>query len=178
MSSIDAIDLARSQAGITVRPLVVADLPALEWEGEFTHFRRVYARAFERAEAGQAVLWVAENENAHIIGQVFVLLQNENDPQLADGRMRAFIHSFRVRPEWRDAGLGTRIMQIAEADLRARSFTWVALNVARDNDGALRLYQRLGYRTLHPISGYWTYIDHLGKERHLHEPGWRMGKEL
>lgn len=178
MSSANAVVPAEGQSAISIRALREADLPALEWEGEFAHFRRVYARAFERQLAGHAALWVAENETRRIVGQVFVLLNNQYDPQLADGRSRAFIHSFRVRPECRKLGLGTRLMHHAEADLRTRGFTWVALNVARENNGALRLYERLGYRQLHAISGYWSFIDHLGQERQLHEPGWRLGKDL
>jgi len=46
-------------AEATIRPLAEADLPALEWDGEFTHFRRVYARAYERSRRGHALLWVA-----------------------------------------------------------------------------------------------------------------------
>lgn len=178
MSNIDALDASLGLAGVKIRALTGDDLLALEWEGEFKHFRRVYARAYERASAGQAALWLMESEDSKVIGQVFVLLHNEADPQLADGKQRAFVHSFRVRPEYRNAGLGTRLMKHAEADLERRGFNWVALNVAGDNEGGLRLYQRLGYRRLHPISGYWTFIDHEGRERHLHEPGWRMGKEL
>lgn len=178
MSSLDALDLAERQSGFSIRALREADLPALEWEGEFAHFRRVYARAFERQLTEHAALWVAENDAGRLVGQVFVLLNNQYDPQLADGRSRAFIHSFRVRPECRNLGLGTRLIQHAEADLRARAFTWVALNVAGENDSALRLYQRLGYRQLHAVSGYWSFIDHLGQERQLHEPGWRLGKDL
>jgi ribosomal protein S18 acetylase RimI-like enzyme len=178
MSSIDALDSLARQAHFRIRPLAQADLPALEWDGEFTHFRRVYVRAFQRAQAGNAALWVADDEPDLVIGQVFVLLNNELDPLLANGHTRAFIHSFRVRPQYRNLGLGTRLMQHAETDLRARGFTSVALNVARENDAALRLYERLGYRQLHPISGYWSFIDHLGQERQLHEPGWRLAKDL
>lgn len=178
MDSADVLIQEKPRGDFSLRPLRASDLPALEWEGEFTHFRRVYARAYERALAGHAALWVADDEAGRMVGQVFVLLYNAYDPQLADGHSRAFIHSFRVRPDQRNQGLGTRLMQHAEADLRARGFSRVALNVARDNPGALRLYERLGYRQLHPVSGYWSFIDHLGKERQLHEPGWRLGKDF
>jgi ribosomal protein S18 acetylase RimI-like enzyme len=176
--SAETIEHEPRRGSFSIRALEARDLPGLEWEGEYTHFRRVYARAYERAQAGNAALWLLEDEDARLVGQVFVLLRNEYDPQLADGVQLAFIHSFRVRPECRNAGLGTQLMHHAEADLRRRGFRQVALNVARDNEGALRLYQRLGYRTLHPISGYWSFIDHLGQERQLHEPGWRLAKDL
>lgn len=165
-------------AQVQIRHLGAADLSALEWEGAYTHFRRVYARAHERAQRGEAVLWVAEGEASRLLGQVFVLLLSHADPSLADGRQRAFIHSFRVRPECRRAGLGSRLLDLAEADLVQRSFTTVSLNVALENEDALRLYERRGYRRLHTVSGDWSYEDHLGDLRQVHEPGWRMGKQL
>ena len=165
-------------ASLRLRPLEAADLPGLEWEGAYTHFRRVYAQAYARAEAGQARLWVAALEDNYLLGQVFVLLHNRDNPEVADGRRRAFIHSFRVRPEYRGVGLGTRLLAHAEADLGAAGFTSASLNVARDNPGALRFYRRHGYRRLSANEGRWSYEDHRGHLRTVHEPSWRMRKDL
>lgn len=178
MSMLEFRQAAARQAGYTIRPLQRADANAIEWEGEFTHFRRIYARAFERAEAGHAALWGIDDEQGVLVGQVFVLLYNETDTEAADGAERAFIHSFRIRPAHRNRGLGAWLLGFAEADLRARNFRWVSLNVASDNPGAIRLYERLGYRRQHAIAGYWSFVDHLGTQRSLHEPGWRMGKKI
>lgn len=175
------VDLSKQPAWLAqlkIRELNAPDLPALEWEGAYTHFRRVYARAHERAQRGEAVLWVAEGAAARLIGQVFVLLLSHTDPSLADGSKTAFIHSFRVRPENRRVGLGSRLLDVAEADLVQRGFSNVFLNVALENDEAIRLYERRGYRRLHTVSGDWSYEDHLGDLRQVHEPGWRMGKSL
>jgi ribosomal protein S18 acetylase RimI-like enzyme len=163
---------------VTIRLAERADLPLLEWEGEYIHFRRVYARAFERAERGNALLWVAQAETGRLLGQVFVLLRSEYDDEVADGRQRAFIHSFRVRSELRGYGLGRRLLAAAEADLKARGFSWVYLHVAQDNDAAMRLYERCGYARMFAVTGDWTYEDHLGQERQVHEPGWRLSKAL
>lgn len=178
MSNIDLSATPAELDGYTIRPLQPADAIALEWEGEYTQFRRIYARAFRRAEKGEAALWGLDDQQGNLVGQVFVLLYNETDLEVADGAERAFVHSFRIRPAHRDRGLGTRLMRFAEADLITRRFRRVSLNVASDNPAAMRLYQRLGYRQLHTISGYWSYIDHQGVQRQLHEPGWRMGKDL
>lgn len=175
------VELSKQQAWlaqIQIRQLGATDLPALEWEGAYIHFRRVYSRAYARAKRGEAALWVAADETGRLIGQVFVLLLSHTDPSLADGRQCAFIHSFRVRPECRSAGLGSRLLEVAEADLVRRGFNTVSLNVARENRAAIRLYGRHGYRRLHPVSGDWIYEDHLGVQRQMHEPGWRMGKSL
>lgn len=78
---------------ISIRLANQADLPALEWEGAYLHFRRVYVRAFQRAQLGNALIWVVERDPTTLIAQLFVLLNNDVDPALADGRQQAFIPS-------------------------------------------------------------------------------------
>ena len=77
--------------------------PSLEWDGEYAHFRRVYQDAFNRSQRGLSVLWVAELPGSGVIGQVFIQLICDR-PELADGTNRAYLYSFRVRPEYRSAG--------------------------------------------------------------------------
>ena len=48
-------------------------------------------------------------------------------------------------PEYRGRGLGTRLMALAEQDAAAVGLDRTSLVVFRENAGALRLYQRLGY---------------------------------
>ncbi len=178
MSIADLITSPSWLAEISIRQLTQQDLPALEWEGAFLHFRRVYARAFQRAQLGNALLWVVERDPGFLIAQLFVLLKSETDFSVADGRQRAFIHSFRVRPEFRRRGLGSCLLKHAEQDLQDRGFCCAYLHVADENAAAIRFYERSGYHRVSPISGDWTYEDHLGIERQIHEPGWRMAKEL
>jgi len=178
MSSADVIVSPSWLAEISIRQVSQADLPALEWEGVYIHFRRVYARAFQRAQLGNALLWVAERDPGVLIAQLFVLLKSESDPSVADGRQRAFIHSFRVRPEYRRRGLGACLLKHTEQDLLDRGYRWAYLHVADENPAASRFYERSGYHRLSTIDGDWSYEDHLGVERHVHEPGWRMAKEL
>ena len=162
---------------VDIRLLAESDLSALEWDGEFTHFRRVYANAYKRMKKGLALLWVAALPGAGLIGQTFVQLSCDR-PILADGRSRAYIYSFRVRQPYRRAGLGTRMMAVVEADLRRRGRSRVTLNVAKDNRAALQLYQRLGYKIAAPESGRWSYPDHEGVWHQVVEPAWRMEKKL
>ena len=56
---------------VVIRPVTAADLPLLEWEGEYLHFRRVFAGAFERQLAGLSVLWIAVLD-CWAAGQVFI----------------------------------------------------------------------------------------------------------
>lgn len=164
-------------AQVIVRQMVEADLPDLEWDGEYTHFRRLYAEVYESARLGRAVLWVAELPRRGVIGQLFVQL-NSGRPELADGTNRAYIYGFRVRPDYRSQGIGSRLMRAAEEDLVRRGFRWVTLNVGQDNPDARRLYERHGYYSVATEPGEWSYIDHHGHRQEVHEPAWRMEKKL
>ena len=83
---------------LIVRHVQKSDLPALEWDGEYRHFRRVFADAYERCRLGYSVLWLAElpHPAPGIVGQVFIQLTCDR-PELADGADRAYLYSFRVR---------------------------------------------------------------------------------
>jgi ribosomal protein S18 acetylase RimI-like enzyme len=51
-----------------------------------------------------------------------------------------------VPPELRDQGIGQRLSQAAEELARARGYVEISISTSIANDGALRLYRRLGYR--------------------------------
>lgn len=164
-------------AAAVIRPLQRSDLPALEWDGQYSHFRRVYAEAYERSLLGLSLIWVAELPPHGLIAQVFIQL-NCQRPELADGSLRAYLYSFRVKPPFQNAGLGTRMMAVVEQDLIERGYRVVTLNVAKDNPRARALYERLGYRVVDQDPGIWTYIDHNGRRQTMIEPAWRMEKTL
>jgi ribosomal protein S18 acetylase RimI-like enzyme len=160
---------------ICIRKMQKADLPALEWDGEFTRFREVYRLEFERSQIGGSVLWVAEKTDFGVIGQLFVQLNAERQ-ELANGLSRAYMYAFRIRQPYRNLGLGTRMMEIMEEDLLRRGFTWITLNVGKTNYSARRLYSRLGYRVVAHEDGRWSYRDEKGILQNVEEPAWRMEK--
>lgn len=162
---------------VQIRQIERSDLPALEWDGEYTHFRQLYKEIYEGVTKGKAIMWVADLNGSSVIGQLFVQLKSSRI-ELADGTSRAYIYSFRVQPSYRENGLGTQMLQIAENDLVERGFHWVTLNVARDNPDARRLYERQGYRVVAMEPGNWTYRDERGLTKQVHEPAWRMEKRL
>jgi ribosomal protein S18 acetylase RimI-like enzyme len=164
-------------ARVQIRPIVEDDLPLLEWDGEYTHFRRVYEDAFNRFQRGLSVLWVADLPGVGVIGQVFIQLICDR-PELADGTNRAYLYAFRVRPEFRSAGLGTRIMQVIFDDLRRRGFRILTLNVAKDNPRARKLYERNHFRIVAHEPGRWTFQDEKGAWQTVEEPAWRMERRL
>ncbi len=162
---------------VIVRHGVRSDLPALEWDGEYRHFRRLYADTYFMVEKGQALIWVAEAANDGVIGQVFVSLSGAR-PELSDGVTRAYIYGFRVRPAYRNQGIGARMLHTLEEDLAQRGFILASLNVGRDNHGAMRFYERMGYHIVAAEPGRWSYIDDKGRRCDVCEPAWRMEKAL
>ncbi len=162
---------------VIIRTLKKADLPALEWDGEYLHFRNVFLNVYKRVLNGTAMAWVAELPPKGIIGQLFLQL-NCDRPELADGWNRAYFYSFRMKPAYRSLGIGTRMLGIVEEYLLSKRFTRLTLNVARENTEAIRLYKKLGYQIVAEEPGIWSYVDHLGKWHTVKEPSWRMEKLL
>lgn len=162
---------------LTIRQANRDDLPSLEWDGEYTHFRRLYADTYTLVLQSKAIMWIAESNGTGLIGQCFVSLLG-NRQELADGKNRAYIYGFRVQPRFRNQGIGTKIMKIIEADLKKRGFKQVTLNVGQDNQSAMRFYKRLRYAVIGSDPGLWSYIDDKGKRVDVHEPAWRMIKNL
>lgn len=162
---------------IKIRLLEENDLPELEWDGEYTHFRRLYREIYKSTRLGKALMWGVELQGEGLIGQVFVQYHSAR-LELANGIDRAYIYSFRVKPAYRNQGIGTRLLNTVEIDLLEKKFEWATLNVARDNPKALRFYTRNGYRKVADEPGYWTYQDETGRTHEVLEPAWRMQKSL
>ena len=162
---------------LIVRQVTQNDLQALEWDGEYRHFRRLYRDIYHSSCQGKAVLWVGDLEDEGVIGQVFVQLDSARK-ELADGVSRAYIYGFRVQPKYRRLGIGGRMLQTAEQDLSHRSFQLATLNVGRENLDARRFYERYGYQVVAAEPGRWSYLDDRGNRHEVHEPAWRMEKHL
>ncbi|HEY2497999.1 MAG TPA: N-acetyltransferase [Candidatus Angelobacter sp.] len=73
-----------------------------------------------------------------------------------------------VAPQAQHSGLGTLLMSSAEAGLKESGCDYVSLEVAVDNDRALRFYKKHGYSVLKVLPRY--YLDSID--------GLLMGKKL
>jgi ribosomal protein S18 acetylase RimI-like enzyme len=168
---------AHSRAnGVFIRPALDTDLPGLEWDGEYTRYRQVYRQTYADTERGARIMLVAVAEGA-VVGQVFVQLASA-ETRYADGARRAYLYALRVRPGWRGQGLGTSLVEAAEDALLARGFATAVIAVGKDNLGARRLYERLGYAVFAEDPGVWYFTDVNGQQQLVEEPCWVMQKEL
>lgn len=162
---------------LKIRQVTKEDLAALEWDGEYSKYRRMYASLYRDTQAGRALMWMVETQAGEMVGQAFVLLRS-GERAAADGEKRAYVFSFRIKPDYRNQGIGTYLMGFIQADLRERGYKFITLNVAKDNPDALRLYKRLGYKVIGSHPGKWSYTDHEGKTHQVNEPAWRMMKRI
>lgn len=162
---------------VRIRLAQEADLPGMEWGGEFAHFRRLYKQHYQNSRSGNTLIWVAEDEDGDIVGQVFLSLLSSQS-ELADGIHRAYLFSFRLKPDYRNQGLGGHILEFIEGFLIKRGFDTLRINVARDNELARRMYEKHGFRVVGPEEGSWRYQDQEGQWQTVHEPAWRMMKKL
>lgn len=161
---------------LVIRPLRHDDLPALEWGGELIHFRRMYAQTWEAMRRGDRLMLTAEVDGEHI-GQVFMQFRS-TQRHLADGHRRGYIYAFRVKPHWRNKGVGTALLIHAEYILRRRGYTVGVIAVGKDNPRAHALYARHGYRIIGENEGRWHYVDHEGSTQEVHEPCYILEKRL
>lgn len=153
------------------------DLNALEWDGELSHFRRIFHEAYQQYLRGTGLIWLTELPENRLVAQAFIQLRPQQ-PVFANGNSIAYLYGFRVKPAYRNKGIGTQLMQVIETDIVQRSYHKLTLNVGRENWGAYRLYRRLGYRVVGADPGRWSYVDHHGIKQTVNEPAWRMEKNL
>jgi ribosomal protein S18 acetylase RimI-like enzyme len=172
--------IALDAHGVTfqIRALEITDLPALEWGGEYAHFRLLFRQAYLDMQAGSRLLLVmVDLAKDDIVGQIFLQFSS-SDARFADGRGRGYLYALRMKPHYRRQGLGTKLIRTAEDALRSMGMRVVSIGVAKDNEGARALYERLGYSVLADLPGEWSYIDHLGHTQKVLEPAWLMEKRL
>jgi ribosomal protein S18 acetylase RimI-like enzyme len=161
-----------------IRPIEERDLPALEWDGVYLHFRRLFRQAYEDMKIGTRRLLMMEQQvTGEMIGQVFIQWSS-SDPRYADGARRGYLYALRIKPAFRNRGLGTRMLNAAEYELRRRGMDTASIGVEKDNPQARALYERQGYRIIADDPGRWSFIDHEGKIQEVLEPAWLMEKRL
>lgn len=75
-----------------------------------------------------------------------------------------YIDTVSVGPDFQGRGIGTILIQKAEQVAQDKGFTRVTLNVAEDNPGAKRLYEKLGYMKEKVIMINGHEFDYMVKE--------------
>jgi len=161
---------------VIIRNADERDLLALEWDGEYTRFRRLYREAMHEARKGKRAILVAEVGDL-VVGQLFVNYHSTWRKSFF-GQRTGYLHSFRVKPNFRNQGVGRNLIAQAESMLVQRGFNRAVISVAQTNEAALRLYQSLGYELFREDPGRWSFKDHHNQIHHIIEPAYVLRKSL
>ena len=97
---------------------------------------------YRNISSGNAVFRAAELDG-ELIGELYAFLRIETDKDFADGSTTAYLCAFRVRKDFRGRGIGSRMMEAALADLKARGFT--RATIGADDARNERFYRRMGF---------------------------------
>lgn len=169
ISVIEAVDM-------NIRNADERDLLALEWDGEYTRFRRLYQEAMQEARKGKRAILVAEVGDL-IVGQLFVNFHSTWRKSYF-GQRTGYLHSFRVKPDFRNQGVGRTLIAQGERILKQRGFNKAVISVAQTNEAALRLYKSLGFEVIREDPGRWSFMDHHNQIHHVIEPAYILRKSL
>lgn len=155
------MSVENSSPGLQIRKAIPSDLAALvALEQRCFDADRISQRQFRYLlTKGNASILVAEAEG-QLQGDVVLLFSRATSV--------ARLYSIAVVTEARGQGLGRRLMKAAEAEAWAHHRAYLRLEVRKDNQTAVRLYETLGYRRLGEFSDY--YEDHMD--------AWRLEKSL
>jgi ribosomal protein S18 acetylase RimI-like enzyme len=103
------------------------------------HVEGVFERIFKKESSE---IFVAEDENHTFLGYVLI---GENINMIT-GASHGFIYDIFVKEEYRGKGVGTTLLEKAESYCREKGYPRVGLMVSTDNQLALKLYTKMGFK--------------------------------
>lgn len=113
-------------------------------DDSWPHRRRQYV---EILSDPQAFVVLAERKDVPL-GYAMVSLHDGPDDTWPTGDRYAEVETLVVTPESRGAGVGTGLLDTADAELERLGITVAAIGVVPGNDTALGLYESRGYRPM------------------------------
>ena len=127
---------------LLIRRTRSADLPILIQElGQ----RRWFDDHFCRQTKGLGMM-LAGWRDIRPVGVIYLWLDEAEEPELREHLPGTpILTHLEIHPDHRGNGAGSALIEAGERRLRLLGFTQVALAVEIDNEGAVRLYERLGY---------------------------------
>jgi len=147
----------------TLRPALPDDLDALTaLERRCFDSDRLSRRSFRHwIRLAHSGLILASAPDGGLAGYALVILQR--------GTRLARLYSIAADPAWRGQGLGDALMDAAEQYAHEEKRLYLRLEVRRDNAGAIRLYERRGYKLFGSTPGYYEdHEDALRYQKRLH----------
>ena len=132
----------------TIREADLHDLDVLvRLEEQSFQSDRISRRSFRRFLHGANDHLLVAEDTGGVLGYILLLRRQ--------GTRLARIYSLCVDAAARGRGLAEQLIRAGEDEVLAAGSVYVRLEVRRDNDTAIRLYRRLGYRVFESIPDYY-----------------------
>lgn len=77
------------------------------------------------------------------------------------GSLTCGIETIDVDPAYKKKGIGLKLLQAAEIDMKQKGMRWAQLEVSEGNETALKVYEKAGYEFKERIEGYYEF-EHNG----------------
>ena len=136
---------------IDIRPVQPADLDALEaLEKRTFETDRLSRRSFRRWISGEHRAFKVATVDGVLAGYILIILHR--------GTRLARLYSIAVDSQMRGRGLGRKLIEAGEKAARAAGRIDMRLEVRKDNQSAITLYEQLGYHRFGEYEDY--YEDH------------------
>lgn len=117
------------------------------WDFENEWQRNAQKDYIKGIQEGTQEFWVIE-EGDQILGEFHVYWTKASDPEEADGKKRAYLSAFRIHPDYRGQGLGTKLMKRVIERIKAKGFTEVTIGAYKHEPEIQKLYQKWGFTEL------------------------------
>ncbi len=88
---------------------------------------------------------VVAEEKGKFVGELSIMTENANIPAAVIPNKRVYLFGLRVLPDYQRHGIGTALMRYAVSFCMQRGVFEFTIGVETKNDGARRLYERLGF---------------------------------
>lgn len=140
-----------NQETIHIRPMQISDLEQVQTIDRlsFSMPWPVNAYRHELTENPAALLWVAEacgaDEDCKVIGMIVTWLVLDE----------AHIATIAIHPDYRRAGIGSRLLLVALDDAQKRGASQAMLEVRAGNTGAQELYRKFGFEVAYRRPRYY-----------------------
>ena len=118
-----------------------------EWEPTQEIIEPYFRYMLQRGRKFEGEIFVAE-DNGKVIGFISVWGKMKPNNPGDSQEIRAFISDFIVQESYRNAGLGRRLIAVAEDYARQKGVSTIRLQATGNNIRGRRFYQRAGYREL------------------------------
>lgn len=130
-----------------IKLLPVQRLDELNIIYDMTRFDNFQQIREENLRSGIEVCAVAEEKNV-FVGEVSLMTQSASVPSAVIPDRRNYLFGLRVLPDFQRQGIGTALVKYITSLRREQGIKEFTIAVEKDNVGARRLYERLGFKTL------------------------------